>query len=211
MTNPWQRIEGEGTQAFDAFLCYLYLEPRERSIDKAYSDAQPPQKPRKSTAKNPRASKHWNDWAVQFKWVERANAYDDYLAALQFVTRQELEMAKAREAVLRRENIQNLERGLAEELIERAREMLRLPITRKVANKDGEGFTIEPVRFTARDIVAYIEAADKLYRLSAGMHTDHSRLDVMQVQNDAANYCLDVASKTLPQEWYDSLELALTK
>lgn len=205
MTNPWQRIEGEGTQAFDAFLCYLYLEPRERSIDRAWADSQGQHKG------NKRATGRWTAWSSEFKWVERANAYDDHLAALQFVTRQELEMAKAREAVLRRENIQGLERELAETLIERVREMLRLPITRKIASKDGDGFTIEPVRFTARDIVVYIEAADKLYRLSAGMHTEHSRMDVAQVQNDAVNYCLDVASKTLPQEWYDSLELALTK
>ncbi len=215
MTHSWFRVEGEGTQAFDAFQHYLFLEPRERSLDKAFEQSQN-QNGIKTVSKKPkRRPNQWGVWSQKFKWVERAQAYDDHLAAAQFIGAQEVAMAQAKVRALERERITSLERELADALVERAREMLRQPVVRKTAekNEDGKiiGYIIEPMKWTARDIVSHIEAADKLYRLSVGLHTDSTRVDISTVLGDTTNYVLDVAAKTLPTEWYDQLESALSK
>jgi hypothetical protein len=74
---PWERLPAESAKAFAAFCAYRDLGP-ERSLNAAYGEG--------------RAPGHWSQWSSEYRWVERATAYDAYLDA---------ERRKVREAKLR--------------------------------------------------------------------------------------------------------------
>lgn len=63
---PWDRLDGEGPRAWEGFATYRGLGPG-RSIDAAYQQR---------TSRTGRAAGHWNAWARDFRWVERARAWD---------------------------------------------------------------------------------------------------------------------------------------
>jgi len=73
----WDRQEGESSRAYRAFCWYRDL-GADRSIHKAYQEFIRTRK-RLKTDQNIRVSAKWKEWATKYKWVERAEAYDDYI------------------------------------------------------------------------------------------------------------------------------------
>jgi len=73
----WDRQEGESSRAYRAFCWYRDL-GADRSIHKAYQKFIRA-RGRIKEDQNIRVSAKWKEWATKYKWVERAEAYDDYI------------------------------------------------------------------------------------------------------------------------------------
>lgn len=104
MSALWDRQEGESSKAFAAFVAYLDLGP-DRSIVKAI-DSHLGQDRGKTGAKS-RIS-WWERWSSQFRWVARAEAFDEHELQEKIATR-----ATVRER-LRQRAIDNADMALGE-------------------------------------------------------------------------------------------------
>lgn len=83
MRDPiWERQPGETREAFRAFCIYRDLEVFERSYDRAFRIGCP-----NSTAK--RCGGRWRLWASDWKWKERAEAYDTHKDRVARATREQ--------------------------------------------------------------------------------------------------------------------------
>lgn len=72
MPQPWERQPGETPKAYAAFCKYRKLGPEKRSLEAV--------EPRtKKGQKKDYVSRYIGEWSSQFRWVERAAAYDDHL------------------------------------------------------------------------------------------------------------------------------------
>mgnify|MGYP001060969943 CR=1 FL=1 len=133
MNQPWERLKGESSKAYHAFCIYRDLGP-DRSIDKAMAQA---------GKKNRRT---WADWSRTFNWVERAQAYDDYV---------EQEKRKEKE----------------KEIMDMARRhaTLAMAFQEKVAKALQ---SIDPSELSPRDLPRWLEVATTLERLSRGEPTE---------------------------------------
>ena len=205
----WLRLENESSSAYEAFTQYLYLEPRNRSLESAWKAVPKPSQNHPKTVPS-----HWKVWSSKFSWVERVELYDDHLAASRFLAEEEAVMSRALAKVLQREQIENLEVEIAGLLINEAREMLAYPrVRKKVEEKYEDGRAkitiIEPKKWTASSVSRYIELADKLLRLSVGMHTDATRVAMNVVLDDSMTFVLNAAQQALPSEMYEALLNAL--
>lgn len=67
-TDPWERQPGESAKAYQAFKAYRDMPPAERSVRKSGGDS-------KGTARERR----FLGWSSEFRWVERAAAWDGHL------------------------------------------------------------------------------------------------------------------------------------
>ncbi len=201
MTEQWERIRGqrnpyihgESRQAFHGFEHYRDLGSA-RSLVAAYNDHLIRCRGRQCGAK--RAPGSWSEWSINWRWVERAEAWDRHLDS---VRRAEMEAAERAEvekwASIRRE-IREKEVALGRALIAKAEEMLKHPITveRRITEQTvaADGHTIvqyitivEPARWNFSTIGKYAEFASKLIRLAAEMETDRTKIDVAMVKAEA--------------------------
>ena len=159
---PWERQPGETVKAFQAFRAYRDLEPRDRSVLAAYRLAKG-----KPTARQ--AAGIWNRWCAEHRWVERAHAYDLHREALERAAREDMWRVRAAQ-------VADTEWDLAQQLIARAQEMLRLPLVEQRLERDGRTIIVKPTRWTAADVRGYLELASRLMRLATGKPTDQQAL-----------------------------------
>jgi hypothetical protein len=137
------------------------------------------------------------------------------LTAKRFFLEEEQVIARSRNKARERDRIEEIEKEIGDALVDKAREMLKWSHVRKtVVEKYGDGrektITLEPKKWTAQSITRFIEVADKMLRLSAGMHTDITRVDSNVVIDDAVTFILNVAQRTIIESEYDKLLDALT-
>ncbi len=208
-TKPWLRQPNESPKIYETFQAYLNLSPQNRSLENAWKTV-----PKQSQNSPKTVPRFWKERCIKYHWVERVQAYDDHMTATYFLAEEEATIARARRKVLEREKIENLERELAELLLDEARAMLNYPRTQeRIEEKYEDGRAkitiLEPKKWSASNINKYIEVADKLLRLSANMHTDATRVDSNVVIDDAVNYILGIAKKSLPDSAYQVLLSAL--
>ena len=159
---PWERQPGETAKAFKAFCAYRDLEPARRSVLAAYRQAKG-----KPTARQ--AAGIWNKWCAEHRWVERAHAYDLHREALERAAREDMWRVRAAQ-------VADTEWDLAQQLIARAQEMLRLPLVEQRLERDGRTIIVKPTRWTAGDVRGYLELASRLMRLATGKPTDQQAL-----------------------------------
>lgn len=100
-TIPWERQAGETSKAYAAFCAYRDLGPS-RSIPKAYQ-----------THTNLGHFTTLKAWSAEYNWVERAQAYDDYIdAEKRAVNEEELRKMAERQAqeaeIIQRKVVQTL-------------------------------------------------------------------------------------------------------
>ena len=100
-------------------------------------------------------------WSAHHDWQARVSAWED-------IKRAEAEEEWGR----RRSELCEIEWGKARQLLERAEAMLKLPLTERIVDSDGQTVVIKPVRWSAADIGRYVEVASKLMRLAAGAETE---------------------------------------
>ena len=138
MTEPWERIEGESNKAFRAFTAFRDLLPEERSIRKALVKLWGPKADgRQRTAEG---------WSSQWRWQERAAAWDDHLDKTKVEAKEE--------------SIKEVERAHAEA----AKKMWEQGLSWM------DGLSAEDI--TAQDVRTFIVEGIKLQRLSMGMSTE---------------------------------------
>jgi hypothetical protein len=82
----WERLKGESSSAFAAFCAFRDF-GADRNIRKAVDSTE------KDEAARVKRYRVWRNWAVQFKWRERAADYDKYVEQLK-----QVEMRKTIEA-----------------------------------------------------------------------------------------------------------------
>lgn len=137
-------------------------------------------------------------YSNRFKWVDRAAAYDD------FNNHRELDKLRAErekrdlEWLERRDVQRQQEWDIAQELLERVRQMLRVPLFKETVHDYLEGLdpagkiiikqviTFEPLDWSAVDIARFFDIAGKMARLATGMDTDQKkiRIDVSALTDD---------------------------
>lgn len=205
---PWFRLERETPKAYEAFQHYLFMDSSTRTIDRAWRAARGQQDSSK------RAPGAWTEWSSRNDWVARAVAYDDHLTAQRFLAEQDEIVRNARKLALERDGHNQRVRELSQGLLEKASEMLKWPIARKkIEAEHPNGLPhvtiVEPSKWKPSTIANYVQVADKVIRLSLGLHTDATRVDVNQVLDDAVKYVLGVAERTLEPEDYERLASAL--
>lgn len=164
----WDKQEGETSKAFTAFTNYIQLGDR--------SQAKLAEKLGKSSG----YTRQLETWSSTYNWVQRAEAYDAH------INTKAREKADA-DVIERRAKLQKREWEASEKLIDRALEILKLPLTQRTVtdtkkNEQGEDvavfYTIEPVNFTGRDAARLMDSGSKLGRLSTGMTTDTQRREL---------------------------------
>lgn len=151
MTKPWDRMKGESEQAFAAFSAYRNMGV-ERSLD-ATSDHQ---------GKNTRLM---SAWSVKHSWVERARAYDNHIQAIELKEREKRAKVDAGKWEKRRDEQKDLEYGLAIELINKGREILKVASVEKC---------------TPKDAVPMFDLASKLMRLALELATDRVIVETLE-------------------------------
>jgi len=107
---PWERREDETSKAYAGFVAYLQLGPQ-RSLVAAHRGiyGDPKQGPKRDEAPS-----FFKQWSVDFDWVARARAFDDYEMA---------EKLAAREQV--REEARQVAVEAAREAVEQVIELMR--------------------------------------------------------------------------------------
>lgn len=70
-TDPWERLPEETTKAYHAFCCYRDIRPHRRSLIAAYREY-------RNNPKAKHASAHFQTWAREHAWAERAAAWDSH-------------------------------------------------------------------------------------------------------------------------------------
>lgn len=158
---PWERQPGETAKAFQAFRAYRDLGPA-RTMLAAY----------RLTKGKPDAkaiSGGWARWSQEHRWTERADAYDLHREQTERLEREQTWRERAAQ-------VADTEWDLGQQLIERAKEMLRYPLVEQRTERDGRTIVVKPSRWTAGDARGYVELATKLLRLATGKPTDRQEL-----------------------------------
>lgn len=142
---PWERLGNESSKAFQAFCVYRDLGTG-RNLNASYRAF-------KQSAEAVRAPGFWQEWSSEFRWVERASAYDDYMEAERRRVR-ESEIRKLEERRFRflMRNQERLEQRVedADEMLEKAK---KLPLT-EVVSKKQNGVVVEQTRVRGIPIAA---------------------------------------------------------
>lgn len=141
MAEIWERLPNESSKAYAAFCIYRDL-GFERSLDKALAVAN----------KKPTNRRHWARWMEKYKWVERAQAYDDYIEQKK---RKEQEKAILEMA----ERHARIAMAFQQKVVERLREL-------------------DPSDLSPKDLSTWFDIAAKIERLSRGEPTEIGKQEV---------------------------------
>lgn len=174
----WERQPWDTDASFHAFHSYYLPQEPPRSLPEAYRQYRR-EKGAKEASKIKRAPGNWERWAYgknskgiyvpgAYAWVERAAAYDSYLAA------QDRDVWEERRRELRQldwEFGQKL-RELAERILEASPNFLQAK-RRLIPGRDGQpDQEIINVAIKAELLPKLVEVASKLQRLAAEMETE---------------------------------------
>jgi hypothetical protein len=152
MSVPWDRMNGEGEGAYQAFLVY-----RDLGSDRTQEAT------RKTLGKRSGYLRVIETWTARWSWAERARAWDSYILA----ERDKVTAAEARKWEQRRLAAREANFGLAEKLQERVQKLLEMPTVQKrstVVGEDGRTtITVwEPARWAQRDLATMAKIASDL-------------------------------------------------
>lgn len=177
MNESWGRLKTETSRAYEAFLRYLNLSPRVRSIDRAYRAYANISEDQGRVE----APKYWEQWSSKYHWVKRATAYDDYIAA-QDLEKWEKRREQARERDWdQADRLRNIVDGAlpsAEQFFRR--QTTTIPGTPAIMGPDGTliragtpAQTIITLAFQVTDLARVLTDASKLQRLANNEPTDN--------------------------------------
>lgn len=95
---PWERMEGEGTKAFEAFNQYRGLPAKGRSVYQAWfnfvGNTDPERYSKNINGRYPPMS--WGGWSKKFQWPLRAASWDEYTQKIKDEIELELEKEEYR-------------------------------------------------------------------------------------------------------------------
>ena len=134
-------------------------------------------------------------YAVQkrHRWQARAHAYD--LAQTVLTMRAEEAAAKqlAKQWLDRATRLKEEQAAVAEQMIQRAKEMLAFPLTKEKVNTDTGQVELHPSRWTMADVSRLVETANKLLCLATGSATENIAIA------NAAPPALNLDALTVPE------------
>jgi hypothetical protein len=170
---PWARLDRETVKAYGAFRVYLEL-GRRRTVDAAQQAATGgKERGNRPRGKGPRI---WEEWAARYFWRERARAWDEEQDRIAEDARTRALAVEAEKWALRESRHREEAWKLHEELIEKAREMLKWPLQTQHVTLDKDGqtqhVTVNPARWSMEHVARYVETADKIARLALGLATE---------------------------------------
>jgi hypothetical protein len=125
-----------------------------------------------------------------YKWLDRAAAHDDYMAGKQLERQKKQAEIRDMEWIARRDIQKEQEWQLAQDMLDKVRQMLAVPIFAERVEEMLEGLDptgriivrqivhIEPLDWSAVDIARYFEVAAKIARLATGMDTDQKKIRI---------------------------------
>ena len=166
----WHKQNGETEKAFAAFKLYLGLGSG-RTIRAAYQKCN-------GVKSEANAAGYFSTWASENEWTTRAHAFDTWRDSIDD-KKYEAAAQKQQEIVAeRRQEANNNAWDLYKLLIEKAKQMLAMPLVEQTLDRDGVTVIIKPVKFRFGDAATTIQIADRLARLATDMSTDNVALNV---------------------------------
>ena len=181
--NPWEKQPYETHKSWLAFCKYRDMGPS-RTLEKI----------RIMLGKDTGYMRHLEHWSAKYKWVSRANAYDNYLDKR---TRSAVEAKIVKERVKQAE----LELGMANKLNKVVDNLLAknnglTTRTVKTFTRDANGNVIEQVDETidTNNIHAKIEQWSKLRRRALSLPLDHKKVELdldKDLELDLSNFSDD--------------------
>lgn len=199
MPDPWERLEDEPKNAYDAFLVYRDLGPS-RTIAAAYGafvrmrkgrSGRPPKRP----------SGQWQAWSVKFDWGDRVEAWDDQITEKVVPTIEDVIASSpqatgipVRVSEIISEYLERMARlgDVADIALTKAEKLLGLPIMRMSDERleqqaSGQTLTIRTFE-PAND--RYFQAAAALLRAVADVQQKAGR-DILALRLNRRNPLLD--------------------
>lgn len=169
-TKVWLRQPKESSQAFEAFQKYVEL----KEVDGKCSIGD-------VAAALGKHVTLMNRWQKQHKWFERYRAYENHLLLMEERERERLLRRKAQEWVGRRVEIRETGYDVGQQLIDRAKLLLSLPVADREVKKVVKAASGEEIAVVTnlifqqspRDARLLAETGIKLMRLSADMATEN--------------------------------------
>jgi hypothetical protein len=180
----WERQPGEKARAYEAAKLYFEL-------GAARSLAAVGQKLGKSKALMER-------WSVRWNWTERAAAYDRHIDRLEQEARLRTLATEAERWAQRQTEQREQEWQTSRALLERARQMLAHPLYETV-EQDGRTI-VKPVRWSLRDVAAFLELFSKLGRRAAEM--EEASYQVNRTVQKELDLVLDRLKGKLPEDLF---------
>lgn len=166
----WEQMPHEIPKAYLAFCLYRNLGPRERTVRKAHELYRGMGVGSRKSAGLP---PYFNRWSSDYRWVDRARAYDVWM--LEEVRRVEEDKLRDRAGVwAQRFDAQREQEWLqAEALLDKVDQMLAFPISRTTTVHEGKGgkrttIIVEPADWRLADVATIIKTASALGRLAIG-------------------------------------------
>lgn len=204
MAEIWGRMPGEGIKAFEAFMTFLMIPPRVRSIARAFRIAKGHDADDLSIPSHP----HWEKWSSAFNWQARAKAYDEHVA------QKDLALWEERRKKARERDWEQAEalRDLVAEALPTAtgfyKRSVRQAQTGTPTIVDAEGkviqegtptVMIQTVAFDVKSLSSVLVDASKLQRLTNNEPTDNVNNLTGAVLDDALEQALrDIALEGIP-------------
>lgn len=154
---PWERRADEPNVWFDRFETYR-LQGAGRSIYGAYTDWRE-RSGANSAQRRGGVPRSWREAAKRYNWAERAEAFDAYQRQID-----------ATEWEQRRAEFRQAEWKLAQDLLEKSRQMLVFPLAKTMRSDSGGTVVTEilPARWTFSDAGRMAESASRLAHAALG-------------------------------------------
>ena len=173
--HSWEHQPGESAKAFEAFECYRRLPPAERSLQRAWADRRSrPGQLREGRGKGAgRPHGHWTRWMSQWRWKERALAWDEEVAAL--ARDQELEQELKARLAAQEEDLR--QRRLMKEEAQAARAVGRRILLRILQGVDAgqlEELGLADLLPHLAKASTLVEVGQRLERMALGEATDRT-------------------------------------
>jgi len=199
----WQRIQGETFKAYEGFELYRQLGPA-RSLQVAWEQyfTRPGTRRQRGDREVTRFPGYWARWSTRWRWLERAMAWDEEVAALA----RDQELDRELKARVAEQEEDRRQRQLMREEARAARAVGRRLLMRLL--QEVEAGKLECMGVTEllphlQKISALVETGQKLDRLYSGEPTDVTRTET--TRRAAVAKLVGVMQEFVPEERWGEL------
>lgn len=165
----WTLMVGETKRAYEAFAIY-----RDMGFERSHK------KLRLHLGRPEGYTRTIEHWSKKYNWIIRARAWDEHIAQVKDQATTAIIVDNQTLWLQRREQVRETGYEIAAKLFEKAQQMLQFPITRVTKEEEGQDskgryvnkITIEPVKWSIRDIGRLADIANKIARLTVDLPTE---------------------------------------
>lgn len=165
----WTLMDGETKKSYDAFCIY-----RDMGLGRSH------RKLREVLGRPEGYIRTIELWSRRYQWQMRVRAYDHHVEQIKDQATTAVIVDNQTMWLQRREQVREVGYEIASKLFEKANQMLQFPITRVTREEEGQDskgryvnkITIEPVKWSIRDIGRLADIANKIARLTVDLPTE---------------------------------------